>query len=1050
MPHLEPTYLRYIFDGLVKGSIHPENAAELPDGLIGMYEEAFDERSSVFERQKLLQRFAIWALLKKEVSVAFVAEILGETEDDIQDFISTYSAWFNSPESGKYQLYHERLKVYLLQKMSEGEIKKLNLNIITFIKLQLVVEESDIKNYALEFQAHHLMIHYLITDELKPLLDFVDDKSIWSQQISQSNGHFWTLNTIQIGLNASLFANQTDAIIRNTVHYLSVEFDLINDVERLRSDFVREDIEHAQAKISYLEKVDLRKLQSSILYLLTYSLTKSNKEEKLTILRGIAKVLKHLENPQSLDLIPDSLRFEIASFYFDNDIEFKFLFPNQTINYYTVQTTYGQAAQLDIRHSKFIEYLLEQKEFSLSDQLKNAILFSSLKSKNIDIVDKAIQFGIKEYCSKTAELLAVHYFLEQQPTLFFKVISNNDSFLEQLLTVAVRMLRKGKMEQSQNFIQDLPDPYYRMVMFSNLAEAALYLDQPENFDIFLGLLKDSTQFPVEDSSEIISMLEFKRTVSLSNYTFDFNEKLTLTQINQAITGMSIAKNVDKEILLFFQRSGVALFSLNDRNINLVSRILGTQGDIEQYLSERRREIKRKENQLFSAFDWEDKSLFYFLKGMSDLDFMHQINRILTFYTSKENLGVHYRLKSMQIRKMYLFFLYYNFKKVKERMKGFHLRMMIVNDYASVTILEQQKELFSLYVDFSFAENVLFDWITTKTLEDLNTAELSWDKYWHLANISSELFELGDKVNSFQLLQAVQPTRWEMYFYTAGIEWEKMTSKFLTYFNDTNDIDRAIILVNKTNQPINTLHQISLQFSVKKQELKESMIKKMSSLVAALNTDASDRITRELKHRAYFSAMILEAELKYNLGFKNEGLDVYKQLCNQLSIVKNSDDLQIILLKLCLSLIKYNVPELYSEITKRLDVIDTVVIPFQIKGWYCALSMLREELVINNLTSLVQIVELKLSCLNPEPLVCKIPYPRNKKTKTELYYLLPFSNFQNSLYNATKETMLKTIVRYLAYQCFVKGDLNDPTIQDNSQILDFQDWIQLREQFQPLK
>ena len=34
MLQLEPTYLRYIYDGLVKGSIHPENAAELPDGLI--------------------------------------------------------------------------------------------------------------------------------------------------------------------------------------------------------------------------------------------------------------------------------------------------------------------------------------------------------------------------------------------------------------------------------------------------------------------------------------------------------------------------------------------------------------------------------------------------------------------------------------------------------------------------------------------------------------------------------------------------------------------------------------------------------------------------------------------------------------------------------------------------------------------------------------------------------------------------------------------------------------------------------------------------------
>ena len=152
MPHLEPTYLRYIYDGLIKGSIHPENAAELPDGLIGMYEEAFDERTSVVERQKLLQRFAIWALLKKEVSAAFVAEVLEEPEDDIQEFISTYSAWFNSPESGKYQLYHERLKVYLLQKLSEKEIQVIHEKLIAFLELAIEEQKADeFERYALEF-----------------------------------------------------------------------------------------------------------------------------------------------------------------------------------------------------------------------------------------------------------------------------------------------------------------------------------------------------------------------------------------------------------------------------------------------------------------------------------------------------------------------------------------------------------------------------------------------------------------------------------------------------------------------------------------------------------------------------------------------------------------------------------------------------------------------------------------------------------------------------------------------------------------------------------
>jgi hypothetical protein len=84
MPNLDPTYIRYIYDNLINGSVHPDNASELPEGLIGLYEEVFEEHLPLQQRQKLLKRFAIWSLLMKEVSAAFVAEVLGETEEDIQ------------------------------------------------------------------------------------------------------------------------------------------------------------------------------------------------------------------------------------------------------------------------------------------------------------------------------------------------------------------------------------------------------------------------------------------------------------------------------------------------------------------------------------------------------------------------------------------------------------------------------------------------------------------------------------------------------------------------------------------------------------------------------------------------------------------------------------------------------------------------------------------------------------------------------------------------------------------------------------------------------
>jgi hypothetical protein len=183
MPHLEPTYLRYIYDGLIKGSIHPENAAELPEGLIGLYEEAFDERTSVVERQKLLQRFAIWALLKKEVSAAFVAEILGETEDEIQDFISTYSSWFNSPESGKYQLYHERIKIYLLSKASSYEILALSNKVLEFLKTDLSISEHI--DYKLRFYLDHLALHSYESVYSKEVLDhIVHQNDFWDTSFS--------------------------------------------------------------------------------------------------------------------------------------------------------------------------------------------------------------------------------------------------------------------------------------------------------------------------------------------------------------------------------------------------------------------------------------------------------------------------------------------------------------------------------------------------------------------------------------------------------------------------------------------------------------------------------------------------------------------------------------------------------------------------------------------------------------------------------------------------------------------------------------------------
>ena len=160
MSNLEPSYLRYIYDGLEKGELHPDNAAALPEGLTGLYEASFEESKPARERQKLLETFAIWALLKKEVSAHFVAEILEVPTQEIVDFIATYSSWFTSPESGKYQLYHERLKVYLLQKLSEKEISMLHVKLIKRLEQALAEQKVDeFEVYGLGFIGEHFFTY---------------------------------------------------------------------------------------------------------------------------------------------------------------------------------------------------------------------------------------------------------------------------------------------------------------------------------------------------------------------------------------------------------------------------------------------------------------------------------------------------------------------------------------------------------------------------------------------------------------------------------------------------------------------------------------------------------------------------------------------------------------------------------------------------------------------------------------------------------------------------------------------------------------------------
>ncbi len=393
MSHLEPTYLRYIYDGLLKGSIHPENAADLPDGLIGMYDEAFDERTSVVERQKLLQRFAIWALLKKEVSAAFVAEVLGETEDEIQDFISKYSAWFNSPESGKYQLYHERLKVYLLQKLSEGEVAELNSKIVELL-LQKINDEyqSESVLYCFEHLSFHLFLNGYLTGESALLAQFCLDDNFKKRQFELSGYYEWEEKMMALGVE--YFSLKQDPLCHQVVfEKTKIQFKT-KDVNLIISLLNQDKFELVFSLFkSFNEKELEERIATAYLYHLTFfqifEIQNKNFQYKKEIASQLLETFEEYFNWDKgyylAQFIDVNISFRLHCYFVQFGLDFKkiaILSSDQKTEYYGLDIRYEDLKFINSRHKEEAITILQL--FKIFDY---GISYVD-KSKIVDLVDE--------------------------------------------------------------------------------------------------------------------------------------------------------------------------------------------------------------------------------------------------------------------------------------------------------------------------------------------------------------------------------------------------------------------------------------------------------------------------------------------------------------------------------------------------------------------------------------------------------------------------------------------------------------------------------------
>jgi len=234
MRKIEPTYLRYVYDGLSKESISSNNPTSLPIGFIGLFENEFPSSMPLVERMSILNRLTTWALLKGPVSIEMVAEVLNEHPDNTKALIDTYSKWFNSPEPGKYVIYHDRLRTYLFQKLSDHEVLDLNETLISYLEKALNSEGlKEAESYALEHLSTHMFIESQMSSNYERLHEFVNQDVLWERQTITSNEYKWSQRSVQYAIKEGARRHHEMNTLSSTVNSVKLMQEEKNSINQI-------------------------------------------------------------------------------------------------------------------------------------------------------------------------------------------------------------------------------------------------------------------------------------------------------------------------------------------------------------------------------------------------------------------------------------------------------------------------------------------------------------------------------------------------------------------------------------------------------------------------------------------------------------------------------------------------------------------------------------------------------------------------------------------------------------------------------------------------
>jgi hypothetical protein len=579
MPHLEPSYIRYIYDGLEKGDLHPDNSAALPEGLIGLYDEAFDESKPARERQKLLETFAVWALLKKEVSAQFVAEILDVPTQEIIDFIATYSNWFTSPESGKYQLYHERLKVYLLQKLSEQEIAMLHNKLVTSLEqAHAEQKEDEFELYGLEFLSVHYFTTAMITGDGKKLIALSYDQNHWQRQLKLSKGFEWIKNGLKQVMNWASKFNDGE-VIECGLQMVDLHHQEQNDAPQIVALVADGDIEAALKRIEAFGGNDKEGLERKfILYMLCLmELTLLESKDKPFRKEAIGKILKHFNENIPVDhsilnwdnFFSSYIMFQMACECAKFGLDYLILFART--DYWNINwlKDKGPCSYLQIK-------VLRGSSNIIKDHLKKTSALACISTEQY-------QQGQFE---EAAQVMQEALICAQDIT----VVSDKGSALK---FISTELVKQGQLEEALNYVRVINDKTYESFALKDISnelyeqdkyeDAALVLDEALSCARGISSEIDKSCVLASISSELYQLGQIEQASLIMHETFTCFHGIS-NESDKSFALVSISTELAKQGQ--YEKALDYVNVMNDEidknwALNDISNILAKKGQIEE-------------------------------------------------------------------------------------------------------------------------------------------------------------------------------------------------------------------------------------------------------------------------------------------------------------------------------------------------------------------------------------------------------------------------------------------------------------------------------------